>query len=155
LFLCVELWGLLHFIQPKIFKDAKRFEQVFGKIDWRRSKLLSDNMQNADNDNENDNDNDDDMIEHCANGNNDNDNDNDDDEQLRKQVETIKLKTLHSILRAFMLRRTKDNVQLQLPSKREIVVSSGMTAMQRQFYLWILTKNAEKLSGPSVLQNGM
>mgnify|MGYP001059172146 FL=1 len=138
--LCVELWGLLHFVLPRLFNDIKRFEQVFGNIDWKRSRDITATTSSSTQDDQ----------QHDA----DDDDDADDGESHTTVTERRKVAALHTILRACMLRRTKDGVQLQLPEKREIVVSSGMTPMQRQFYLWILTKNAEKLSGPGALQNG-
>ncbi|XP_059478534.1 lymphocyte-specific helicase-like [Neocloeon triangulifer] len=47
---------------------------------------------------------------------------------------------LHKILKPFMLRRTKADVELGLPPKREILVFTPMTAMQKELYELILHK---------------
>lgn len=40
---------------------------------------------------------------------------------------------LHAILRPFLLRRIKSDVETSLPAKMEIVLYAGMSDMQRQF----------------------
>ena len=52
------------------------------------------------------------------------------DTEQRQKVVT----KLHAILRPFLLRRLKRDVLLTMPPKREIVVYSGMSSMQREYY---------------------
>lgn len=46
---------------------------------------------------------------------------------------------LHRILKPFILRRTKSEVERGIPPKHEILVTVGMTQMQRELYKKILT----------------
>lgn len=54
---------------------------------------------------------------------------------------------LHRILRPFMLRRLKREVETKLPPKKELYVFLGMTDIQRDLYKRILTKNIEVVNG--------
>jgi len=56
---------------------------------------------------------------------------------------------LHKILKPFILRRTKLEVEKGIPPKREILVTIGMTAMQRDLYKKILTNELCKLDNKS------
>eukprot|EP00276_Gloeochaete_wittrockiana_P007482 CAMPEP_0184664646 /NCGR_PEP_ID=MMETSP0308-20130426/53797_1 /TAXON_ID=38269 /ORGANISM="Gloeochaete witrockiana, Strain SAG 46.84" /LENGTH=1546 /DNA_ID=CAMNT_0027108181 /DNA_START=71 /DNA_END=4711 /DNA_ORIENTATION=+ len=64
---------------------------------------------------------------------------------------------LHKILRPFMLRRLKSEVEKELPKKKEIIVYTGLTELQRRLYKWVLTNNIDMLSqgakSKSSLQN--
>jgi len=40
---------------------------------------------------------------------------------------------LHAILRPFLLRRLKADVETSLPAKAEVVLYAGMSALQRRF----------------------
>ena len=53
---------------------------------------------------------------------------------------------LHHILRPYLLRRLKEDLNLKLPGKREIFIYTGLTAMQRKYYDWIINKNTAQLS---------
>ena len=53
---------------------------------------------------------------------------------------------LHRILRPFLLRRLKADVEKDLPPKKEIKLLIGMSEMQRQWYGNILTKNIDVLN---------
>lgn len=48
---------------------------------------------------------------------------------------------LHKILKPFMLRRLKTDVEKTLPPKEELHIYVGMTDMQRNLYRSIITKN--------------
>lgn len=52
------------------------------------------------------------------------------DTEQRQKVVT----KLHAILRPFLLRRLKRDVLLTMPPKREIVVYSGMSSLQQEYY---------------------
>lgn len=65
---------------------------------------------------------------------------------------------LHRVLRPFLLRRVKADVEKSLLPKREINVYVGMTDMQRKWYRSILEKdidavNGEPTAGPSLQCN--
>ncbi|XP_055954070.1 chromodomain-helicase-DNA-binding protein 1-like isoform X2 [Argiope bruennichi] len=53
---------------------------------------------------------------------------------------------LHKQLVPFLLRRVKKDVEKSLPAKVERILRVEMTAVQKQFYKWILTKNYKALS---------
>ena len=65
------------------------------------------------------------------------------------------VKKLHTVLRPFMLRRIKKDVETDLPPKREVKLYIGMTEMQRLWYTKILSKDAHTLNalgGPDRVQ---
>lgn len=53
---------------------------------------------------------------------------------------------LHKELEPFLLRRVKKEVEKSLPAKVEQILRVEMTAVQKQFYKWILTKNYRALA---------
>jgi len=50
---------------------------------------------------------------------------------------------LHKVLRPFLLRRLKTEVETNLPPKKETILKIGMTEMQRTFYKRILQKDID------------
>ena len=56
------------------------------------------------------------------------------------------LSQLHKILRPFLLRRLKADVEKDLPAKREIKLLIGMSEMQRTWYASVLTKNLDVIN---------
>lgn len=58
-------------------------------------------------------------------------------------------------MRPFILRRTKEDVLADLPKKTEMILYTGLSAMQKKYYKWLLTKNEAVLSqNKNVLMNG-
>lgn len=57
------------------------------------------------------------------------------------------VRQLHRILRPFMLRRLKREVESKLPSKKELYVFLGMTPVQSELYKRILKKNIDVVNG--------
>lgn len=55
------------------------------------------------------------------------------------------LASMHRLMSLFMLRRLKNEVCLDLPDKREIILRSDMTALQKKIYRSILMKNLSAL----------
>ncbi|XP_076113824.1 chromodomain-helicase-DNA-binding protein 1-like isoform X3 [Mytilus galloprovincialis] len=51
------------------------------------------------------------------------------------------MKELHSLLKPYLLRRTKDEVLKDLPKKSEIVMFHGISKLQKKLYKAILTKD--------------
>ncbi|CAD5206828.1 unnamed protein product [Bursaphelenchus okinawaensis] len=56
------------------------------------------------------------------------------------------ISSLHKKLEPFLIRRVKKDVEKSLPAKVEQILRVDMTAQQKQFYKWILTRNYEELS---------
>ncbi|KAM6257012.1 chromodomain-helicase-DNA-binding protein 2-like [Porphyrio hochstetteri] len=54
--------------------------------------------------------------------------------------------SLHKVLEPFLLRRVKKDVEKSLPAKVEQILRVEMSALQKQYYKWILTKNYKALS---------
>uniref|UniRef100_A0A8C2XSK1 Chromodomain helicase DNA binding protein 2 n=1 Tax=Cyclopterus lumpus TaxID=8103 RepID=A0A8C2XSK1_CYCLU len=63
--------------------------------------------------------------------------------------------SLHKVLEPFLLRRVKKDVEKSLPAKVEQILRVDMTAQQKQFYKWILTRNYRALyKGPRGSSSG-
>ena len=123
-----ELYSLLHFLNPNLFNDPKIFSQLSG-IDWKKvDKLDFDFTNNKDKEDR--------LIqeERCIN-----------EEELEAK-ETEEISTLHLILKPFILRRLKENVFKELPTLTQVIIYTGLTAMQKQYYRWILAKDSKKLN---------
>jgi SWI/SNF-related matrix-associated actin-dependent regulator of chromatin subfamily A member 5 len=56
---------------------------------------------------------------------------------------------LHKILRPFMLRRLKKEVETSLPPKHETILFTGMSAVQKKLYKDILIRDIDALQGKS------
>lgn len=56
---------------------------------------------------------------------------------------------LHKILRPFMLRRLKKEVETSLPPKHETILFTGMSAMQKKLYRDILIRDIDAIQGTS------
>lgn len=56
---------------------------------------------------------------------------------------------LHKILRPFMLRRLKKEVETSLPPKHETILFTGMSAMQKKLYKDILIRDIDSIQGTS------
>ncbi|KAG5190619.1 P-loop containing nucleoside triphosphate hydrolase protein [Tribonema minus] len=62
-----------------------------------------------------------------------------------QQQENV-IKKLHTVLRPFMLRRIKADVEKDLPPKKEIKLYVPLVAMQREWYRKVLSKDAHALN---------
>lgn len=62
-------------------------------------------------------------------------------------AETEIIDQLHKVLKPFLLRRLKNEVEAAIPPKKEIYVECGMSKMQRTWYKSILTKDINTLKG--------
>ncbi|OII77763.1 SNF2 family N-terminal domain-containing protein [Cryptosporidium andersoni] len=65
------------------------------------------------------------------------------EQKEKKSFEIIE--RLHKILRPFMLRRIKSEVEIDIPPKKEILLYVPLTNMQRTLYRDILSKNIDAL----------
>jgi SWI/SNF-related matrix-associated actin-dependent regulator of chromatin subfamily A member 5 len=54
---------------------------------------------------------------------------------------------LHKVLRPFLLRRLKSDVEKGLPPKKETILKVGMSQMQKQYYKALLQKDLEVVNG--------
>ena len=50
---------------------------------------------------------------------------------------------LHKVLRPFLIRRLKSDVEKGLPPKKEIILKVGMSQLQKQFYQALLQKDLD------------
>jgi SWI/SNF-related matrix-associated actin-dependent regulator of chromatin subfamily A member 5 len=57
------------------------------------------------------------------------------------------VKQLHKVLRPFLLRRVKADVEHSLLPKKEINLYVGMTEMQRKWYRMLLEKDIDAVNG--------
>lgn len=104
-----ELWALLHFIMPKVFRNLEAFKEYYKCIE---DKNASDT----------------------------------DKKHISEQ--------LHTIMKPFLLRRVKEEVLKSLPIKKEMILYTGMSHMQKKYYLSILKKDPSlQSSSKSVLMN--
>ncbi|KAI9258084.1 SNF2 family N-terminal domain-containing protein [Phascolomyces articulosus] len=91
-----ELWALLNFILPRIFKSVKTFE------DWFNTPFSNQGVQ--------------DKID------------------LNEEEQLLIIKRLHKVLRPFLLRRLKKDVESELPDKVERVIKCKLSALQAKLY---------------------
>ncbi|KAG0140791.1 hypothetical protein CROQUDRAFT_664695 [Cronartium quercuum f. sp. fusiforme G11] len=69
-------------------------------------------------------------------------------------AENSVIKQLHKVLRPFLLRRVKADVEKSLLPKKEINVYVGMTEMQRRWYKMILEKDIDAVNGVTGKKEG-
>ncbi|XP_013396616.1 transcription activator BRG1 isoform X1 [Lingula anatina] len=89
-----ELWALLNFLLPSIFKSCGTFEQWFNAPFANTGEKV----------------------------------------ELNSEETLLIIRRLHKVLRPFLLRRLKKEVESQLPEKVEYVVKCDMSALQRFIY---------------------
>lgn len=89
-----ELWALLNFLLPSIFKSCNTFEQWFNAPFATTGEKV----------------------------------------ELNEEETILIIRRLHKVLRPFLLRRLKKEVESQLPDKVEYVIKCNMSALQRIIY---------------------
>ncbi|KAI9471946.1 MAG: SNF2 family N-terminal domain-containing protein [Benjaminiella poitrasii] len=99
-----ELWALLNFILPKIFKSVKTFEE------WFNTPFSNQGVQ--------------DKI------------------GLNEEEQLLIIKRLHKVLRPFLLRRLKSDVEAELPDKVERIIKCKMSVLQSKLYQQIKKDNS-------------
>ena len=57
------------------------------------------------------------------------------------------IERLHAVLRPFLLRRLKSDVEKKLPPKKEVKIYVGLSKMQREWYTKILMKDIDIVNG--------
>lgn len=107
-----ELWALLNFLMPSVFDDAEDFDNMFQDITGEGPKTDTGGWIKADPS----------LVK--------------DQSVINKHVET-----LQKIIKPFILRRIKAEVETSIPPKKEVYVFVGMSNMQRNLYKKFLTKD--------------
>ena len=128
-----ELWALLNFLLPDVFSDVADFDAWF-----ERQGDTSDAAVKAD------------AAEATATSTADAAAQAKVDDEASNKV----VKQLHAVLRPFLLRRVKMDVEKSLLPKKEINVYVGMTELQRKWYKMILEKDIDAVNGASGKKEG-
>merc|ERR1712018_707789 len=89
-----ELWALLNFLLPSIFKACNTFEQWFNPPFAITGEKV----------------------------------------ELNEEETILIIRRLHKVLRPFLLRRLKKDVESQLPDKVEYIIKCEMSGLQRRLY---------------------
>ncbi|KAA6371306.1 MAG: putative ISWI chromatin-remodeling complex ATPase CHR17, partial [Streblomastix strix] len=142
-----ELWALLNFLVPDVFKDSNKFDNLF------ESKKEEEKDQDEDEDNQ---------MQIDINEEQEEEQEKEEDEEQQKKLEEIIkidpndsmhkekeqefVSQLHRMLRPFILRRLKLDVET-LPSKHEILVFVKLTEMQRAWYKSLFYKDLDAING--------
>nr|XP_018913834.1 PREDICTED: ATP-dependent helicase brm-like isoform X2 [Bemisia tabaci] len=95
-----ELWALLNFLLPSIFKSVSTFEQWFNAPFATTGEKV----------------------------------------ELNEEETILIIRRLHKVLRPFLLRRLKKEVESQLPDKVEYIVKCDMSGLQRVLYRHMQSK---------------
>ena len=110
-----ELWSLLNFLLPEIFKSSDDFDEWFD-LTGTKDHDLSD--------------------------------------KEKEKKNNAMIQQLHKILRPFMLRRIKKEVEKSLLPKLEMHISVGITETQKSIYRQLLKKGTiDKASSSSHYKN--
>lgn len=64
-----------------------------------------------------------------------------------KEGEAEVVQQLHKVLRPFLLRRLKSDVEKSLPPKKETILKIGMSDMQKKYYAALLQKDMDAVTG--------
>ncbi|RUS85614.1 hypothetical protein EGW08_006626 [Elysia chlorotica] len=102
-----ELWALLNFLLPSIFKACATFEQWFNAPFAMTGEKV----------------------------------------ELNQEETLLIIRRLHKVLRPFLLRRLKKEVESQLPDKIEYVIKCDMSALQRLIYTHMQAKGVMLTDG--------
>ncbi|KEZ46904.1 SNF2-family ATP dependent chromatin remodeling factor snf21 [Scedosporium apiospermum] len=98
-----ELWAMLNFVLPNIFKSAKTFDE------WFNTPFANTGGQ--------------------------------DKMDLTEEEQILVIRRLHKVLRPFLLRRLKKDVEKDLPDKTEKVIKCKFSALQAKLYKQMVTHN--------------
>ena len=98
-----ELWAMLNFVLPNIFKSAKSFDE------WFNTPFANTGGQ--------------------------------DKMELTEEEKLLVIRRLHKVLRPFLLRRLKKDVEKDLPDKQERVVKCNSSALQMKLYKQLMQHN--------------
>ncbi|RXG47599.1 hypothetical protein VDGE_06547 [Verticillium dahliae] len=98
-----ELWAMLNFVLPNIFKSVKTFDE------WFNTPFANTGGQ--------------------------------DKMDLTEEEQILVIRRLHKVLRPFLLRRLKKDVEKDLPDKTEKVIKCKFSALQTKLYKQMVTHN--------------
>ena len=112
-----ELWALLNFVLPNIFKSVKSFDE------WFNTPFANTGGQ--------------------------------DKMDLTEEEQLLVIKRLHKVLRPFLLRRLKKDVEKDLPDKQERVIKCNFSALQAKLYKQLVTHNRIMVSDGAGKKTGM
>ncbi|KAF1957388.1 hypothetical protein CC80DRAFT_43517 [Byssothecium circinans] len=98
-----ELWAMLNFVLPTIFKSVKSFDE------WFNTPFANTGGQ--------------------------------DRMELTEEEQLLVIRRLHKVLRPFLLRRLKKDVEKDLPDKTERVIKCTFSALQAKLYKQLVTYN--------------
>jgi ATP-dependent helicase STH1/SNF2 len=98
-----ELWALLNFVLPTIFKSVKSFDE------WFNTPFANTGGQ--------------------------------DKMELTEEEQILVIRRLHKVLRPFLLRRLKKDVEKDLPDKTEKVIKCKFSSLQARPYKQMVTHN--------------
>ena len=124
-----ELWALLNFLLPDVFSDVADFDNWFGGQTGGKTIDQAD-AEDAPT-----------FKRSSKDGAED------------KDQDTV-VKQLHKVLKPFLLRRVKADVEKSLLPKKEINVYVGMTEMQRKWYRSLLEKDIDAVNGMGSKKEG-
>jgi ATP-dependent helicase STH1/SNF2 len=96
-----ELWALLNFVLPNIFKSVKSFDE------WFNTPFANTGGQ--------------------------------DKMELNEEEQLLIIRRLHKVLRPFLLRRLKKDVEKDLPDKTERVIKCSFSSLQARLYKQLVT----------------
>ncbi|KAJ9217979.1 hypothetical protein DTO166G4_370 [Paecilomyces variotii] len=112
-----ELWALLNFVLPNIFKSVKSFDE------WFNTPFANTGGQ--------------------------------DRMELSEEEQLLVIRRLHKVLRPFLLRRLKKDVEKDLPDKQERVIKCRFSALQAKLYKQLVTHNKMVVSDGKGGKTGM
>ncbi|KAJ4303148.1 transcriptional regulator [Kalmusia sp. IMI 367209] len=112
-----ELWAMLNFVLPTIFKSAKSFDE------WFNTPFANTGGQ--------------------------------DRMELNEEEQLLVIRRLHKVLRPFLLRRLKKDVEKDLPDKTERVIKCNFSALQAKLYKQLVTKSSIDVSDGKGGKTGM
>jgi ATP-dependent helicase STH1/SNF2 len=112
-----ELWALLNFVLPNIFKSVKSFDE------WFNTPFANTGGQ--------------------------------DRMELTEEEQLLVIRRLHKVLRPFLLRRLKKDVEKDLPDKQERVIKCRFSALQAKLYKQLVTHNKLAVSDGKGGKTGM
>jgi ATP-dependent helicase STH1/SNF2 len=112
-----ELWAMLNFVLPTIFKSATSFDE------WFNTPFANTGGQ--------------------------------DKMELTEEEQLLVIRRLHKVLRPFLLRRLKRDVEKDLPDKTERVIKCNFSTLQAKLYKQLVTHNRFMVSDGKGGKTGM
>lgn len=112
-----ELWAMLNFVLPTIFKSSKSFDE------WFNTPFANTGGQ--------------------------------DKMEMNEEEQLLVIRRLHKVLRPFLLRRLKKDVEKDLPDKTERVIKCNFSALQAKLYKQLVTNSSIQVSDGKGGKTGM